>query len=174
MSNTELNPLQYPIGKYKQPEVITPEIRAAWIKTIATTADDLTALLKGVDETLLEKPYREGGIVLEELIQNAREYSWDYVAGSTWVTEKTTTEGAYRAEIQQVVPAPLTPKSLSLMTASRAPSTARPAERATSSTTRPSLWSPASESAARLSSNVTSRSAITGPPASSSAWSAKA
>ena len=53
------------------------------------------------------KPYREGGIVLEELIQNAREYSWDYVAGSTWITEKTTTEGAYRAEIQQVVPAPL-------------------------------------------------------------------
>lgn len=53
------------------------------------------------------KPYREGGIVLEELIQNAREYSWDYVAGSTWVTEKTTTEGAYRAEIQQIVPAPL-------------------------------------------------------------------
>ena len=53
------------------------------------------------------KPYREGGIVLEELIQNAREYSWDYVAGSTWITEKTTTDGAYRAEIQQVVPAPL-------------------------------------------------------------------
>ncbi|MGE8066903.1 biotin carboxylase [Pseudomonas sp. NPDC089569] len=53
------------------------------------------------------KPYREGGIVLEELIQNAREYSWDCVAGSTWLTEKTTTEGAYRAEIQQVVPAPL-------------------------------------------------------------------
>ncbi len=54
------------------------------------------------------KPYRAGGIVIEELIQNAREYSWDFVAGSTWVTEKTTTDGAYRAEIQQVVPAPLT------------------------------------------------------------------
>jgi hypothetical protein len=53
------------------------------------------------------KPYREGGIVLEALVQDAREYSWDSVAGSTWVTEKTTTEGAYRAEIQQVVPAPL-------------------------------------------------------------------
>lgn len=53
------------------------------------------------------KPYREGGIVVEELIQNAREYSWDCVAGSTWLTEKTTTQGAYRAEIQQVVPAPL-------------------------------------------------------------------
>lgn len=56
------------------------------------------------------KPYREGGILLEELIQNAREYSWDYVAGTTWITEKTTTEGAYRAEIQQVVPAPLAPE----------------------------------------------------------------
>lgn len=54
------------------------------------------------------KPYRAGGIVIEELIQHAREYSWDFVAGSTWVTEKTTTDGAYRAEIQQVVPAPLT------------------------------------------------------------------
>jgi hypothetical protein len=53
------------------------------------------------------KPYRAGGIVVEELIHNAREYSWDCVAGSTWLTEKTTTEGAYRAEIQQVVPAPL-------------------------------------------------------------------
>ena len=53
------------------------------------------------------KPYRSGGIVLEELVRDAREYSWDYVAGSTWITEKTTTEGAFRAEIQQVVPAPL-------------------------------------------------------------------
>ncbi|MBV6822240.1 acetyl-CoA carboxylase biotin carboxylase subunit family protein [Pseudomonas sp. PD9R] len=66
------------------------------------------------------KPYREGGIVLEELVQNAREYSWDYVAGSTWITEKTTTEGAYRAEIQQVVPAPLSADAQSrLMAAGR-------------------------------------------------------
>ena len=70
MSSTELNPLQYPIGKYKNPEVITPEIRAAWIKTIATTADDLTALLKDVDETLLEKPYREGGWSARKVIHH--------------------------------------------------------------------------------------------------------
>ncbi|MHC8304353.1 ATP-grasp domain-containing protein [Pseudomonas sp. PB3P13] len=65
--------------------------------------------LSECDEAWLAlKPYRDGGIVIEELIQHAREYSWDCVAGSTWVTEKTTTDGAYRAEIQQVVPAPLT------------------------------------------------------------------
>ena len=44
------------------------------------------------------KPYREGGIVLEELIQNAREYSWDYAAGSTWITEKTTTDGGGQSQ----------------------------------------------------------------------------
>ncbi|MHC8316059.1 ATP-grasp domain-containing protein [Pseudomonas sp. LB3P31] len=63
------------------------------------------------------KPYRSGGIVLEELIREAREYSWDYVAGNTWVTEKTTTEGAYRAEIQQVVPAPLAADAEARLTA---------------------------------------------------------
>ena len=70
MSNTELNPLQYPIGKYKNPEVITPEIRAEWIKIIASTPDDLAALLKDVDETLLEKPYREGGWSARKVIHH--------------------------------------------------------------------------------------------------------
>lgn len=53
------------------------------------------------------KAYREGGIVIEELIQNSSGIQLGCTSGSTWVTEKTTTEGAYRAEIQQVVPAPL-------------------------------------------------------------------
>ncbi|MFC3940457.1 ATP-grasp domain-containing protein [Pseudomonas gingeri NCPPB 3146 = LMG 5327] len=61
--------------------------------------------------------YRAGGIIVEELVQDAREYSWDCVAGRSWVTEKTTTEGAYRAEIQQVVPAPLTGAALTAIAA---------------------------------------------------------
>lgn len=56
--------------------------------------------------------YRSGGIIVEELVEEAREYSWDCVAGCSWITEKTTTEGAYRAEIQQVVPAPLSGDAL--------------------------------------------------------------
>lgn len=54
----------------------------------------------------LEK-YHDAGIIVEELIEHAQEYSWDYVAGCTWITEKQTTMGTYRAEVQQIVPAPL-------------------------------------------------------------------
>jgi hypothetical protein len=53
------------------------------------------------------RQYHDGGIIVEELIENAQEYSWDYVAGCSWITEKHTTTGLYRAEIQQIVPAPL-------------------------------------------------------------------
>lgn len=51
--------------------------------------------------------YRAGGILAEELVTDAREYSWDYAAGVTWLTEKGTSDGKYRAEVQQIVPAPL-------------------------------------------------------------------
>lgn len=50
-------------------------------------------------------PYHAGGIIVESLIEGASEFSWDYVAGRQWVTEKWTTDGLFRAEYQQVVPA---------------------------------------------------------------------
>jgi hypothetical protein len=51
--------------------------------------------------------YLPGGVIVEELIENGFEFSWDHVAGKSWITEKQTTSGNYRAEIQQIVPAPL-------------------------------------------------------------------
>lgn len=53
-------------------------------------------------------PYLSGGIVVETLIDGEREYSWDYVAGYKWITEKRTTINQYRAEYQEIVPARLT------------------------------------------------------------------
>jgi hypothetical protein len=53
-------------------------------------------------------PYHASGIMMEPLIETAREFSWDYVAGCRWLTEKHTTQGEYRAEYQQIVPARLT------------------------------------------------------------------
>ena|SRR3990167_11183107 len=51
--------------------------------------------------------YLNGGIVAEELIDTGYEYSWDHVAGYSWITEKETTKNNYRAEIQQILPAPV-------------------------------------------------------------------
>lgn len=53
--------------------------------------------------------YATDGLIVEELVTDATEYSWDYVAGASWITEKETTNDSHRAEIQQIVPAPLTP-----------------------------------------------------------------
>jgi biotin carboxylase len=53
------------------------------------------------------EPYHDRGVMVETLVTGAREYSWDYVGGARWLTEKRTTSGRFRAEFQQVVPAPL-------------------------------------------------------------------
>lgn len=53
-------------------------------------------------------PYHDSGLMVEPLIEAAREFSWDYVAGHSWLTEKFTTHGDFRAEYQQIVPAYLT------------------------------------------------------------------
>lgn len=53
------------------------------------------------------KPYVNDGAIVEECAIDAREFSFDTVAGKSWITEKETTLGHYKAEIQQILPAPL-------------------------------------------------------------------
>ena len=65
---------------------------------------------------LLEK-YKTNGIIVEELIESNTEYSSDHVNGFAWITEKKTTQTNYRAEYQQIVPAPLTTSQHETITA---------------------------------------------------------
>jgi len=60
-------------------------------------------------------PYHADGILVEALVRNAREFSWDFVAGSRWLTAKSTTQGSFRAEMQQIVPAPLSADTAALL-----------------------------------------------------------
>jgi biotin carboxylase len=62
------------------------------------------------------KPYVDQGVVAESLIPNGMEYSWDHVNGYAWITEKKTTQGKYKAEIQQIVPAPIDRSMQALLT----------------------------------------------------------
>ncbi len=61
------------------------------------------------------KKYLSGGIVAEKLIENAQEYSWEHVAGYSWITEKVTTKTKYRAEPQHILPAPITQNEESIL-----------------------------------------------------------
>ncbi|KFM73022.1 hypothetical protein X975_16553, partial [Stegodyphus mimosarum] len=53
------------------------------------------------------KPYLNTGAIAEEYFSGCREFSFDTVAGRCWITEKETTSGNHKAEVQQIVPAPL-------------------------------------------------------------------
>ncbi|KTC84771.1 ATP-grasp domain-containing protein [Legionella drozanskii] len=59
--------------------------------------------------------YLSDGVVGEQLITDSDEYSWDHVSGFSWVTEKKTTENQYSAEIQQIVPAPISQQKKELI-----------------------------------------------------------
>ncbi|MFI0976599.1 acetyl-CoA carboxylase biotin carboxylase subunit family protein [Streptomyces sp. NPDC021093] len=66
------------------------------------------SMCRSVWETL--EPYHRTGVMVESLVRDAHEYSWDFVGGFRWLTEKrTTTRSRFRAEVQQIVPAPLEP-----------------------------------------------------------------
>lgn len=47
--------------------------------------------------------YKDNGILVEELIENAVELSVDSVCKTQWITRKYTTSGLYRAEYQQLI-----------------------------------------------------------------------
>ncbi len=47
------------------------------------------------------------GVICEEILSKNNEYSFDGVGNKFWITRKFTAEGAYRAEYQHIVPAPL-------------------------------------------------------------------
>src|ERR1700756_10317 len=50
---------RYPIGKYAQPQDVTPALRQHAISTIAETPAKLRAAVKGLNDQQLNTPYRE-------------------------------------------------------------------------------------------------------------------
>ncbi|MGC1854335.1 MAG: hypothetical protein WA659_03070 [Candidatus Aquirickettsiella sp.] len=71
---------------------------------LVKSADDIENAFQNVE------PYVSDGAIVEECAIDAREFSFDTIAGKCWITEKETTIGHYKAEIQQILPAPLTQK----------------------------------------------------------------
>lgn len=56
----------------------------------------------------LVEPYLENGAICEQLIPFRREFSFDGVGETEFVTEKVSTEGRYPVEVAQILPAHLT------------------------------------------------------------------
>lgn len=70
MENTELEKLKYPIGKFNLPDEITQEHLQACIDELEELPGKLEALVKDLNETQLETPYRQGGWTVRQVIHH--------------------------------------------------------------------------------------------------------
>ena len=58
---TEVDDLRYPIGRFTPPAASVPGIRAAHIQTLRQLPERLRTAVKGLNDSQLDTPYRDGG-----------------------------------------------------------------------------------------------------------------
>lgn len=61
---------RYPIGKFEMPANVTPEMRQAAIKDIASTPANMRAAVRGLNDQQLDTPYRDGGWTVRQVIHH--------------------------------------------------------------------------------------------------------
>lgn len=61
---------RYPIGKYEQPKDVTPALRQQAIEAIAVTPAKFRAAVKGLNDSQLDAPYREGGWTVRQVVHH--------------------------------------------------------------------------------------------------------
>jgi hypothetical protein len=64
---------QYPIGKFRVPESISPEDRARYIRTIESAPALLREAVNGLSAKEIETPYREGGWTVRQVVHHVPE-----------------------------------------------------------------------------------------------------
>ncbi|MBZ5541179.1 MAG: bacillithiol transferase BstA [Acidobacteriia bacterium] len=61
---------RYPIGKFEAPKEVTPALRQQAMEIIAETPAKLRAAVKGLNDSQLDTPYREGGWTVRQVIHH--------------------------------------------------------------------------------------------------------
>jgi len=70
MTNSTIEKLQYPIGTFTCPDIITEEHVKVWIKDIETLPQELTDVVQNLSEAQLETPYRPGGWTVRQVVHH--------------------------------------------------------------------------------------------------------
>jgi uncharacterized damage-inducible protein DinB len=93
---TDLDDLRYPIGRFSAPASSLAGIRAAQIHTVRLLPERLRAAVKGLSETQLDTPYREGGWTVRQLVHHvADSHAMAYIRCKLALTEDWPTEQSY-------------------------------------------------------------------------------
>ena len=79
-----LNPLQYPIGKFSAPDVISPELRATWIETIERFPGELADLVSGASKENMSKAYRPGSWSARQVVHHMFDSHMIVTSASKW------------------------------------------------------------------------------------------
>jgi uncharacterized damage-inducible protein DinB len=103
---------RYPVGKYEEPAKVTPGLRARAIQEIAATPEKLRAAVKGLNDTQLDTPYREGGWTVRQVVHHvADSHMNSYVRFRLALTETDPTIKPYEeiawAKLEDAAHAPI-------------------------------------------------------------------
>ena len=92
MTATELEKLQYPIGKFEKPETITFEILKNCIEQIAAFPKRLQTEVAHLSESQLETPYRPDGWTIRQVIHHCADSHMNCLVRLKWaLTEENPT-----------------------------------------------------------------------------------
>ena len=95
MTTTAVDP-RYPIGKFRWQGASTPAERTTYIAQIAACPAELRAAVRGLDDSQLDTPYREGGWTVRQVVHHLPESHMNaYVRFKLGLTEETPTIKPY-------------------------------------------------------------------------------
>jgi hypothetical protein len=87
---------RYPIGQFEMPDKITPALRQSAIEKIAETPAKIRAAIKGLSESQLDTPYRDGGWTIRQVVHHVPDSHLNaYVRLKLALTESTPTIKPY-------------------------------------------------------------------------------
>ncbi len=100
METSELEKLQYPVGKFSTPELFTNELLNEWKKDIADFPEKIKNISKNISEQQLETPYRPGGWTARQVIHHCADSHMNaFIRFKLALTENKPTVKAYEEQL---------------------------------------------------------------------------
>jgi len=108
--------LRYPVGRYRAPEAISAQDRAAWIHELEALPANLRNAVAELNETQLDTPYRPGGWTVRQVVHHYADSHLNSYLRFRWaVTEHLTAVKTYNEAVwAELADAKTAPVELSL------------------------------------------------------------
>ena len=89
MTDSVLDAVKYPVGRFKAGPLGSPAERAAWIDGIAAAPAVVTSLVAGLNDTQMSTPYRDGGWTIAQVVHHMADSHLNAYARCRWALSET-------------------------------------------------------------------------------------